>query len=75
MISDEQKEKRRTYLRSIDTMIRIYGDANARSIWLEVCKTTFNPSSEYGRELIAEDDRVYTMINNIATILISELVK
>ena len=71
---DIKKEIRKSYLRTIDAMIWIYGDKNVCNIWLDICKTAYNPSSEYGRDLIAEDDEVYGMITEIFTMLTIRMV-
>ena len=62
---DIKKDKRKSYLKVCNMVIRTYGDDFANRVWDEVCKTLFSPSTEQGRILISEEEEMFQTITDI----------
>ena len=62
---DIKKDKRKSYLKVCNMVIKTYGGDFENRVWDEVCKTSFSPSTEQGRILISEDEEMFKTITDI----------
>ena len=62
---DLKKDKRKSYLKVCNIVIKTYGGDFENGIWDELCKTSFSPDTEHGRILISEDEEMYKTITYI----------
>ena len=62
---DLKKDKRKSYLKVCDIVIKTYGGDFENRVWDELCKTSFSPSTEHGRILISEDGEMFKAITDI----------
>ena len=62
---DIKKDKRKSYLKVCNMVIKAYGGDFENHVWDELCKTSFSPDTEHGRILISEDEDVYKAITDI----------
>ena len=65
IVEDIKKDKRKSYLKVCDMVIRTYGGDFENRVWDELCKTSFSPNTEHGRILISEDDEMFQTITDI----------
>ena len=62
---DIKKDRRKSYLKVCNMVIKTYGGDFENRVWDEVCKTSFSPSTEQGRILISEDEEMFKAITDI----------
>ena len=62
---DIKKEKRKSYLKVCNLVIKTYGGDFENRVWDELCKTSFSPNTEHERILISEDEEMFQTITDI----------
>ena len=62
---DIKKDRRKSYLKVCNIVIKTYGGDFENRVWDELCKTSFSPNTEHGRILISEDEEMYKTITDI----------
>ena len=62
---DIKKEKRKSYLKVCNLVIKTYGGNFENCVWDELCKTSFSPNTEHGCTLISEDEEMFRTITDI----------
>ena len=71
---DIKKDKRKSYLKACNTVIKTYGGDFENRVWDEICKTSFSPNTKHGCMLISEDEEMFKTITDIFSQLTKRMV-